>query len=129
MKICAALHQGPSSAGMARHLAPFWWRHRMAERVRRRSCGGVLPFGRHASIRGSRRAHCPSLSIAPPHLGGAKRKSIRSVQATTRPSGHFITLVVKIGAAIDNIELGNGKFLRLEYSSLPCLLLNMIRMK
>src|SRR3954468_11783948 len=58
----------------------------MAERVRRRSCGGVLPFGRHTSIRGSRRTHCPSLSIAPPHPGGAKRKTIQSVQATTRPS-------------------------------------------
>jgi hypothetical protein len=88
MKIWAALHQGPSSSGTDRHLAPFWCRQRMAETVRRRSCGGVLPFGRHASIRGSRRAHCPSLSLAPPHRGGAKRNSIQSVQATTRPSRH-----------------------------------------
>src|SRR5215204_3236006 len=37
----------------------------MAESVRRRSWGGVLPLGRHASIRGSRLIHCASVSIAP----------------------------------------------------------------
>src|SRR4051794_23791798 len=36
----------------------------MAEIVRRRSRGGVLPLGRHASIRGSRSIHAPSVSIA-----------------------------------------------------------------
>jgi hypothetical protein len=33
--------------------------------VRRRSWGGVLPLGRHASISGSRLIHAPSVSIAP----------------------------------------------------------------
>src|SRR5215211_5096483 len=36
----------------------------MAEIVRRRSWGGVLPLGRHASIRGSSFIQCASVSIA-----------------------------------------------------------------
>src|SRR3954464_13798684 len=64
MKVCAARDQGPSSAGMARHLAPFSCRQTIAEIVRRRSWGGVLPLGRHASISGSRSIHAPSVSIA-----------------------------------------------------------------
>src|SRR3954466_9589878 len=50
---------------MARHLAPFSWRQRMAEIVRRRSFGAVLPLGRHASISGSSLIQCASVSIAP----------------------------------------------------------------
>src|SRR3954447_3487880 len=50
---------------MARHLAPFGCRQTMAEIVRRRSWGGVLPLGRHVSISGSRSIHAPSVSIAP----------------------------------------------------------------
>src|SRR5204863_5277110 len=49
---------------MARHLAPFSCRQTMAEIVRRRSWGGVLPLGRHASISGSRLIQCASDSIA-----------------------------------------------------------------
>src|SRR3982751_6432129 len=49
---------------MARHLAPFSCRQTIAEIVRRRSWGGVLPLGRHASISGSRPIHAPSVSIA-----------------------------------------------------------------
>src|SRR3954447_19753792 len=49
---------------MARHLAPFSWRQRMAEIVRRRSWGGVLPLGRHASISGSSLIQYASDSIA-----------------------------------------------------------------
>src|SRR3954470_1449497 len=64
MKVCAARDQGPSSAGMARHLAPFSWRQRMAEMVRRRSFGCVLPLGRHASTNGSKVVHCASDTIA-----------------------------------------------------------------
>src|SRR4051794_4415478 len=64
MNICAARDQGPSSAGMARHLAPFSWRQRMAEMVRRRSFGCVLPLGRHASTNGSKFVHCASDTIA-----------------------------------------------------------------
>src|SRR5215204_1314531 len=37
----------------------------MAEIVRRRSWGGVLPLGRHASIIGSSLIHCAFVSIAP----------------------------------------------------------------
>src|SRR4051794_7911280 len=65
MKVCAARDQGPSSAGMARHLAPFACRQTRAEIVRRRSWGGVLPLGRHVSISGSRSIHAPSVRIAP----------------------------------------------------------------
>src|SRR3954468_2014240 len=54
---------------MARHLAPFSCRQRIAVSVRRRSRGGVLPLGRHCSTSGSSRPHCVSVSIAPPHLG------------------------------------------------------------
>src|SRR3982751_6175895 len=50
---------------MARHLAPFSCRQRMAEIVRRRSFGAVLPLGRHVSISGSRSIHAPSVSITP----------------------------------------------------------------
>src|SRR3954463_5898993 len=64
MNICAAGDQGPSSGGMARHLAPFSWRQRMAEMVRRRSFGCVLPLGRHASTNGSKFVHCASDTIA-----------------------------------------------------------------
>src|SRR5829696_3321675 len=49
---------------MARHLAPFSCRQRMAVIVRRRSCGGVLPLGRQASISGSSLIQCASVSIA-----------------------------------------------------------------
>src|SRR3954471_15812553 len=64
MNICAARDQGPSSAGRPRHLAPFSWRQRMAEMVRRRSFGCVLPLGRHASTNGSKVVHCASDTIA-----------------------------------------------------------------
>src|SRR3954471_11604920 len=49
---------------MARHLAPFTCRQRMAEIVRRRSFGAVLPLGRHASISGSSLIQCASDTIA-----------------------------------------------------------------
>src|SRR3954468_13046143 len=64
MNICAARDQGPRSAGMARHLAPFSCRQTIAEMVRRRSFGCVLPLGRHASTNGSKLIHCASDSIA-----------------------------------------------------------------
>src|SRR3954452_23467710 len=64
MKVWAARDHGPRAAGMARHLAPFSCRQRMAESVRRRSWGGVLPLGRHASISGSSLIQCASGSIA-----------------------------------------------------------------
>src|SRR3982750_4731227 len=49
----------------------------MAEIVRRRSWGGVLPLGRHVSISGSSFIQCASASIAPPHPGGAKAIPVR----------------------------------------------------
>src|ERR1044072_3009112 len=64
MKVWAARDHGPRAPGMARHLAPFSCRQRIAESVRRRSWGGVLPLGRHASISGSRLLQCASDSIA-----------------------------------------------------------------
>src|SRR5690349_9716858 len=62
MKSCAARHHGPSSAGTARQVAPFRCRQTIASIVRRRSRGGVLPFGRHASTSGSSAAHCSSVN-------------------------------------------------------------------
>src|SRR3954451_23083585 len=49
---------------MARHLAPVSCRQTIAERVRRRSFGCVLPLGRHASTNGSKLIQCASDSIA-----------------------------------------------------------------
>src|SRR5689334_6632886 len=49
---------------MARHLAPFWCRQTIADMVRRRSFGAVLPLGRHASISGSSLIQRASESIA-----------------------------------------------------------------
>ena len=72
MKIRAALRQGPSSAGMARHLAPFRQRHRMASTVRRRSDGGTFACGRQASTEGSRAAHCPPVGTIMPRPPAAR---------------------------------------------------------
>ncbi len=59
-KSWAAVHHGPRSDGTERHLEPLWWRQNIADMVRRRSRGGVLPFGRTASIRGSQARHASS---------------------------------------------------------------------
>ena len=58
MKVCAAIHQGPCSAGSARHLAPLSWRHRIAPMVRRRCRGGTLAWG------GTPRSEARALSTA-----------------------------------------------------------------
>src|SRR5918998_1204527 len=55
----------------------------MAEIVRRRSWGGVLPLGLQASISGSRMAQCASVSITPPLSRGAKRRFTKRVQERT----------------------------------------------
>ena len=65
MNVCAAIHHGPSSAGMARHFAPFRQRQTMASTVRRRFEGGTLACGRQASTRGASTAHCASVSTMP----------------------------------------------------------------
>src|SRR3954466_9071809 len=70
---------------MARHLAPFSCRQTMAEIVRRRSWGGVLPLGRHVSISGSSLIQCASVSMAPPHPGWAKCYPGAKVQGRTGP--------------------------------------------
>src|SRR3954454_11478935 len=64
MNIWATRDKVPRAEGIARHLAPFSCRQRMAAIVRRRSFGCVLPWGRHASISGSKLIHCASDSIA-----------------------------------------------------------------
>src|SRR3954449_4211116 len=63
----------------------------MAEIVRRRSWGGVLPLGRHVSISGSSFIQCASASIAPPHPGGAKCYPGAEVQGRT---GSSTTVVI-----------------------------------
>jgi hypothetical protein len=65
MNVCAAVHQGPSSAGMARHFAPFRQRQMIASTVRRRFDGGTLARGRQASTSGSSAAHRSSVSTMP----------------------------------------------------------------
>jgi hypothetical protein len=63
MEVWAAIHHGPNSSGMARHLAPFWCRQRIALTVRRRLLGGgTFAGGRHASTSGSSTAHCSFVS-------------------------------------------------------------------
>src|SRR3954464_6236668 len=57
----------------------------MAEIVRRRSWGGVLPLGRHVSISGSSLIQCASASMAPPHPGGAKCYPGEEGQGRTGP--------------------------------------------
>ena len=79
MKSCAARHHGPCSAGIARHLAPFPCRHAIAPIVRRKSRGGVLPFGRHASIDGSSAAHCSPVNATRPSRQLTERRQMGTV--------------------------------------------------
>lgn len=64
MKVWAAIHQGPSSAGIALHFAPFSCRQMIAAMVRRRWRGGTLACGRQPSINGSNVAQRSSVSMA-----------------------------------------------------------------
>jgi hypothetical protein len=61
MKVCAAIHHGPNSAGMARHLAPFSMRQTIASKVRRRFVSSRPVWGRTASIKGSIALHWTSV--------------------------------------------------------------------
>ena len=79
MKSWAARHHGPSSAGTARHFAPFACRQTIASTVRRRSRGGVLPFGRHASKSGSSAAHRSSVNTTPLSHPVAERRQMGTV--------------------------------------------------
>src|SRR4051794_22657803 len=64
----------------------------MAEIVRRRSWGGVLPLGRHVSISGSRSIHAPSVSIAPSSFqeeqNARHHKQFKLEQALTWPKAN-----------------------------------------
>src|SRR5215218_7566578 len=62
----------------------------MAEIVRRRSWGRVLPLGRHVSISGSSLIQCASASMAPPHPEGAKCYLGEEVQARTGPRSRYM---------------------------------------
>src|SRR3954453_2448255 len=84
----------------------------MAEIVRRRSWGGVLPLGRHVSISGSSVVQCASASIAPPHPGGAKCYPGAEVQGRTGSSTRGVTLrLVCIGkphlGGLRHVQLGH----------------------
>src|SRR5215207_2951358 len=59
----------------------------MAEIVRRRSWGRVLPLGRHVSISGSSLIRCASVSIAPPH---PRRSKTPSNPASSSPNRNCI---------------------------------------
>jgi hypothetical protein len=60
-KVWAALHHGPNSAGMARHLAPFCMRQTMASKVWRRLESSRPVCGRTLSIKGSSALHWASV--------------------------------------------------------------------
>src|SRR5215217_388025 len=62
--VWAAIHHGPSSAGMARHLAPFCRRQTRASKVRRRLESSRPVWGRTASIKGSIAFHWTSVKTA-----------------------------------------------------------------
>ena len=87
MKHCAGFHHGPSSAGTARHSAPFWCRHTIALIVWRRCCGGTFAAGRQISISGSSTAHCSSVSIRCPSKRQHNATSTGWIQALTSLTG------------------------------------------
>src|SRR5215210_8452867 len=68
----------------------------MAESVRRRSWGGVLPLGRHASISGSRSIHAPSVSIAPPPIRRSKTPVITTGSSANRPLYGDVDVKVRV---------------------------------
>src|SRR3954447_8438174 len=121
MNICAARDQGPSSAGMARHLAPFSWRQRMAEMVRRRSFGCVLPLGRHASTNGSKFVHCASDTIAlssfQKEQNARHHKQVKGEQALkldgAKQQNLIITRENEPEITVDNIEVAQFIYLLL----------------
>src|SRR4051812_7845117 len=69
----------------------------MAEIVRRRSWGGVLPLGRHVSISGSSFIQCASASIAPPRPGRAKCYPGAEVQGRTGSNRNYPFVEVSAG--------------------------------
>src|SRR3954462_5608311 len=94
---------------MARHLAPFSCRQTIAEMVRRRSFGCVLPLGRHASTNGSSLVQCASVSMAPPPLSrGAKRPQPHPVQARTGPNDLGAEVFLSQDCELHLVQVGNG---------------------
>src|SRR4051812_31973989 len=84
----------------------------MAEIVRRRSWGGVLPLGRHVSISGSSLIQCASASMAPPHPGRAKCYPGEEVQGRTGSSRPIVTaldLSPMDGLGNDSGSLAGGR--------------------
>src|SRR3954451_6295806 len=73
----------------------------MAEIVRRRSWGGVLPLGRHVSISGSSFIQCASASIAPPHPGGPKSYPGAEYEPVVSPSTTVVVLGERFGRRPD----------------------------
>src|SRR4051812_19239340 len=87
----------------------------MAEIVRRRSWGGVLPLGRHVSISGSRSIHAPSVSIAPSSFqeeqNARHHKQFKLEQALDPAKGNlqlslfslsFVAICVTVNAIVIN---------------------------
>src|SRR3954463_4453393 len=93
----------------------------MAEIVRRRSWGGVLPLGRHVSISGSRSIHAPSVSIAPSSFqeeqNARHHKQFKLEQALkldgVTQQNLIITARDEPEIAVDNIEVAQFIFLLL----------------
>lgn len=65
MNVRAAIHQGQSSAGVARHVVPFRQRQMIASTVRRRFDDRALARGRQASTSRAGAAHCSSVGAMP----------------------------------------------------------------
>src|SRR3954454_6234166 len=95
---------------MARHLAPFSCRQTIAEIVRRRSWGGVLPLGRHASISGSRSIHAPSVSIALSSF--QEGQNARLHNRFKREQALVLSGIICLGAGVMNIIPWGGPTVR-----------------
>src|SRR3954447_370474 len=95
---------------MARHLAPFSWRQRMAETVRRRSFGCVLPLGRHASTNGSKFVHCASDTIAlssfQKEQNARHHKQFKREQALVRLSDRSVPGIEQPAGNVEHLRAG-----------------------
>src|SRR4051812_24787616 len=83
----------------------------MAEIVRRRSWGGVLPLGRHVSISGSRSIHAPSVSIAPSSFQEEQNARHHKQFKLEQALGFLVTFVLVRAASFHHIDalLGYGR--------------------
>ncbi len=85
-KVWAAIHHGPSSAGMVRHLAPFCMRQTMASKVRRRLESSRPVWGRTASIKGSIVFHWTSVKTAMASLRRCLDREMPRCPRTRKPA-------------------------------------------